>query len=1161
MDELNPRIMGLINNLNTTTTYLQDLGTLLLNQESKSDWLEHISHPIAIVKPNTTEFVYVNHSFRAILQVPKENKKSLHKLTEYIDVGLFQEIKNKIKTTENINVYKVKFNDIEGNEKLFNLVIKLFNKDNEQLIIIIFHEVQTLKLAKFAGEISKLSTLLSNLPGVAYHCRNDRKWTMEFISEECLYLTGYYPSELIDNKEYCYNDIIHPLDRNFVWEEVQKALKNYQNYTLEYRIITRSGKEKWVFEKGRGIYHPSGEVLFLEGFILDISDKKKIEQEKNLLLTLTQEITQASDFNTALLITLEKVCQYTNWDFGEAWQPDKNNTKLEYITGWFSPEKNQINSDSLSLEEFREKSYQFTFYKSIGLPGKTWELNKSYWLENVSVEALFLRNKLALECGLKAGFGVPIICDEEVVTILVFFMRESRSEDKTMIALIESLACQLSNIFYQKKMQVELKESQRQLDSLIDATSGLFFRISYSPDWLTNYISNGCENLTGYAKDELINNETLNLAAITHPLDLERIITVIQKSIEKKINYIIEYRIFTKDNKQKWVWEKGHGVFNNDGELLGIEGFITDISERKKIEILLAESEKKYQNIFENAIEGIFQTTIDGHYLSANLALAKIYGYDSPQELKQRLTDIENQLYVKPETRKEFINLLQKNDFVSGFECQVIRKDGQIIWISENARVVKDYNGKPLYFEGTVEDITKYKEAKEKLHKQAFYDPLTDLPNRAFFLQKLEEVIEYYQNNYDSSAEFALLFLDCDRFKVVNDSLGHFIGDELLIAIAKRLLKCVRDKDIVARLGGDEFTILLNNISDIKQVVKVAERIKDECTLPFYLKGHKIFSGMSIGILYSGSLNKNEFQLMQPAILLQNADTALYQAKAKGKGCYQFFQSEMHNEALAELELENHLRHALERKELIVYYQPILCTKNRKIKGFEALIRWQHPTKGFISPSQFIPIAEETGLIISIGNWILEQVCLQINEWQKILKQQKTDILEPIIVSVNLSYRQFCDHQLINNIDSILEKTKIPTESLKLEITESYCMIDEQKTITKMEQLKARNIGLWIDDFGTGYSSFSYLHKLPIQGLKIDSSFVSEIDKNPVKEKIAKAIFALAQDLDLKVISEGIETEKQLEKLQLAGNILGQGYLFSQPLNAKEATLFLLENI
>lgn len=1013
-------------------------------------------------------------------------------------------------------------------------------------------------------QISELSSLLNHLPGIVYRCKNDSHWTMEYISEGCWQLTGYEVKDLLFNHDISYSDLIHPEDQSYVRLETQNAVATHTDYHLEYRIYTAQQEEKWVWQKGKGVYSDKGELLCLEGLIIDVTEKKKIEQEKFLLLNITQAITSAPDFETALLFTLEKVCNTTGWDFGEAWLPNKENNYLTYSTAWFSADKNQLKYNTLSLAEFKLFSYDFTFSSSLGLPGKVWATKQPFWLEDVSLETMFLRNQLAEKCGLKAGFGVPITANEEVVAVLVFFLRQSLSQDDGLLILVENIACQLGSVFKHKQLELQLRDSQRQLATLVDSTSGAFFRISYDINWAEDYISDTCLGLTGYTSEQLLDDNSLNLASITHPLDLEKVVFTIQQNISKHRSYNVEYRIFTSNNQEKWLWEKGQGVYDEDDNLLGIEGFITDISDRKQMESALIEAKNKYQNMFENAIEGIFQTTINGYYLSANKSLAKIYGYNSPEELKIKLNDIENSLYVNPHRRQQFIQLIAQNDLITEFESQVYRKDGSIIWISENARAVRDLHGNLLYYEGTVEDITQRKEIQEKLHHQAFYDGLTKLPNRTLFLQKLGDAIQKRKQDnsgkttYTESTEFGLLFLDCDRFKAVNDSLGHGMGDLLLIEIAQRLTSCINENEIVARLGGDEFTILCLGVTEIKQLIQLAEKIHQIFQPPFAIKQNQLFCGVSIGILFSSSLTEEEIKNLTPAKALQFADTALYQAKNNSKGFYQIFQAEMHNQALVELQLETELRQALQQEELKIYYQPIVNLITEKISGFECLIRWQHPEKGLITPFHFIPTAEKTGLIIPIGFWILKQSCSQLAKWHQKLLENNPQIEFLPSISVNLSCREFEDENFINYLEQILAETQVNPSYLKLEVTESCCIFQNDFASGLLAEIKRRKIQIWIDDFGTGYSSFSYLHKLPIDGLKLDRSFIIDLEENPVKMKIIKAIFTLAKDLGLDVIAEGIETKIHLEKLKEIGCELGQGYYFSKPIISQKAEKLLL---
>ena len=431
--------------------------------------------------------------------------------------------------------------------------------------------------------------------------------------------------------------------------------------------------------------------------------------------------------------------------------------------------------------------------------------------------------------------------------------------------------------------------------------------------------------------------------------------------------------------------------------------------------------------------------------------------------------------------------------------------------------------------------------ANARLLKMALYDSLTGLPNRALFLERLEQALN--RAKADSVYQFAVLFLDCDRFKVVNDSLGHLVGDELLIAVARRLEASLSQKDTLSRLGGDEFAILLTDIQDFNYTTFVADGILESLSFPFQLQGHEVFISASIGIALGNST------VHQPEHLLRDADTAMYRAKALGKGQYHIFAPAMHDAALQLLHLESNLRKAINQQEFIVHYQPIIDLSDGKIAGFEALVRWQHPQYGMISPQSFIPIAEETSLIIPIDRWVLQQACHQLRLWQK---EKLTDY--PLFISVNLSARQFAQLDLIDRIDQILTETQLNPECLKLEITESAIMDNVNFAAVILQKLRERSIGLSIDDFGTGYSSLSYMHSFPVSSLKIDRSFVQRLDGNPENLGLIPAIISIAKTMGMSAIAEGIETTQQLNQLKTLGCDFGQGYLFSKPVEAQRAT-------
>jgi diguanylate cyclase (GGDEF)-like protein len=435
-------------------------------------------------------------------------------------------------------------------------------------------------------------------------------------------------------------------------------------------------------------------------------------------------------------------------------------------------------------------------------------------------------------------------------------------------------------------------------------------------------------------------------------------------------------------------------------------------------------------------------------------------------------------------------------------------------------------------------------ETKEHFRHAAFHDSLTGLPNRAMFTQLLQAEIETTKRH--KTHLFAVLFLDLDRFKNINDSLGHTHGDLLLVAFAERLERTLRPIDTLARFGGDEFAILLSGIEDTTDAVRVAERIHEELSQPFYLDKNSAFASASIGIALSSS------GYDRPEDILRDADTAMYRAKENGKARYEMFDTGMHAKAVSRLQLEHDLRQAIEQKEFCVYYQPIIALQTNRLAGFEALIRWNHPRRGLISPADFVPVAEETGMIVPIGQWVLEEACCKVKEWQT-----RSPSYRALSLSVNLSARQVAQPDLIEQITHALEISKLNPHHLKLEITESVVMGNKEAATMMFKQLRALGVQLSIDDFGTGYSSLSYLHRFPLNYLKIDRSFVDRMTTDG-DDAIVRTIATLARNLGMQVIAEGIETQEQFKLLKDLGCEFGQGYLFSRPVN-DEAAYRLLE--
>jgi diguanylate cyclase (GGDEF)-like protein/PAS domain S-box-containing protein len=603
----------------------------------------------------------------------------------------------------------------------------------------------------------------------------------------------------------------------------------------------------------------------------------------------------------------------------------------------------------------------------------------------------------------------------------------------------------------------------------------------------------------------------------------------------------VRYRIVHADGSVRWVWERGIGITDAHNRVLALEGIIQDITEHEAIQQALREAERRYHGLFENAIEGIFRTTSDGRYLEANPALARIYGYDSPQHLIENLRDIRRQVYAEPERREQFADAIRSRGVVSGFESRVFRYDGSIIWISENARAVRDGTGRLLCYEGTVEDITERKKYEAQIEKQANYDDLTGLANRALFKARLQRAIAAAEQ---TSKQLAVVFIDLDRFKYINDSLGHRVGDQLLVSMAQRLRDCVRDTDTAARMGGDEFVLLLDGRIGPDEVRVTAERMLKVIAEPWLneLAEYQVTSSIGVAMYPRDGTDAES--------LLKNADAAMYRAKDRGRNRLQFFTSELNTQIAERLEMERRLRAAVEGQHLHVQYQPRIDLATRAIIGAEALVRWRAPGQESIPPDRFIPLAEETGLIIDIGRFVLRTACNQCRQWQDMG-------FEPLVVSVNVSPRQLAHESFLDTVYEALSDSGLPTDQLEIEITESMAMHDAPRLVRMLDQLHDLGVQIAIDDFGAGYSNLGYLKRFSAQRLKIDRSFVSDMTADGDNATIVRTIITLGHSLGLKVVAEGVETEAQLDQLLRDQCDEAQGFLFSRPIDPEELAALL----
>lgn len=720
---------------------------------------------------------------------------------------------------------------------------------------------------------------------------------------------------------------------------------------------------------------------------------------------------------------------------------------------------------------------------------------------------------------------------------------EKRVQERTS-ELLEAVTKLKAEILERERVEAALVTSEQKYRTLVEGMSeGL---IQADRNDVIQFVNDRFCEMLGYSREEVLAQTFTDLMTwLAGPqAATDRNLFRLQGNVD-----VMEVRLRKKSGETVWVRMSATPMLDSAGKETGSIGIITDVTVRKMAEEALRESEERYALAARGANDGLWDWNLKTNDVYYSPRWKMMLGWDerdimaSPDEWLRRVhPEDHDRVKTGIATHLEGIT----PHFESEHRMQ--HRDGSQRWMLTRGLAVRDDSGKPYRLAGSQTDITERKVAEEQLLHDAFHDALTNLSNRALFMDRLAGAAARTRRREDYT--FAVLFLDVDRFKVVNDSLGHVVGDQLLISIARRLEKCLRPGDTVARLGGDEFAILLEDIADVSDSIRVAERIQTDLQQAFSLSGNEVFATASIGIAPGSSAYERAEDI------LRDADTAMYRAKALGKARHQVFDKAMHARAVALLQLETDLRRAVEREEFRLYYQPIVEFITGRIEGFEALIRWQHPERNIVSPSEFIPIAEENGLIIPIGRWVIREACRQLKQWHE---QMPTD--PPLTLSVNLSGKQLSRADLIDEIKAALKETGLDPSTLKLEITESVIMENAEHAVEMLLQLRALNVQINVDDFGTGYSSLSYLHRFPINTLKIDRSFVNRIGEQNENSEIIGTILTLARNLGMDVIAEGVETGEQLARLRALGCGHGQGYYFSVPLDNDAAFKLVREKL
>lgn len=1100
----------------------------------------------------------------------------------------------------------------------------------------------------------RLIALMGNLPGMAYRCRNDQDYTMEFVSEGCAALTGYSPADLLHNRKVSYGQLIHPDDQGWIWETLQANLERRQPFQFNYRIIAASGEERWVWERGTGLFSESGEFLGLEGFIQDITERRRAEEA---LRESEVHFRTLADSGQALVWTcspdmrfdyvnrpyLEFTGRPIDQELGEGWMqcchPDdlaryseaargylerrerfsivyrlrRHDGEYRWVRNNASPRYDSQGNylgyigHILDITEFEQAEQALRRNESIlraaieNIPFEFWVRDQDgcmimenealvrHWgslLGTCPEESLITSEELARWQDNNARAFAGETLDEELTydqdgepRLFRSLVVPIRMGDEVRYILGMNI-----DITERRKQEAALRESEDRFRSLFENSSAVMLLIDSETLQIVN-ANKLASQFYGHSLDQLRSMliSDINILPIA---DLR--VVMARAASKKQLQMRFRHRLANGELRDV-------EVFTNPIQMQGrvlMHSIIHDITERLRAEQSMVTQARQQEAVADLGQKAIAGTDLDEFRNEAVRVVAETFGIELckilellPGENAMLMVagvgwhdglvgqakvgaDITSQAGytlhapgpvivedLNTETRFSGPRLLHDHSVVSGISVIIPGEKGPWGVLGAHSRSHRVFSRDDINFIQNVANViaeaTHRKMVEDRLRHDAFHDNLTGLANRALLSDRIGVAFNRFKRFTDET--FALIMMDLDRFKNVNDTLGHQIGDKVLCETARRLRKVARNSDTVARLGGDEFAVLLEDIHAEESSIRVARRLLEAMDTPFEIDGNVINLDASLGIVVATPSH------MTTQEILRDADIALYRAKTSGRGSYQVFDVDMHGRIRERMELEMELRSAIERQEMALYLQPIVSLASGEICSFEALLRWKHPVRGFVPPDVFIPIAEETGLILSIGEWVTREACRIIRHWPEgarpvlSINASASEVLPVLLSSAVAAGRKASVEAIDERIARIAQEEGIDPSLLKLEITESVMISDPQHVGEVLARLVAKGFGLMLDDFGTGYSSLVYLQDLPVNQVKLDRAFTAKLETDQASRDLMQGIITLAHHIGLEVVAEGVETKEQLEILRGATCDFVQGYLIARPLPVEQA--------